>query len=160
MKKWISSKHDSRDVIEKIQTFLSINLDLSKSAQVENFEPEEGARFVVVDEKFVFAAKDDGFFPFIGCQPLVDLLPAVRIDEGAVKFIINGADVMRPGVVSYDEWGEASKLVVVKELKKGRAVAIGRALIGSAEMRAMGKGACVKNLHHVGDRYWSLYKQI
>ncbi len=159
MKKWISSKHDSREIIEKIQTSMSINLDLSKSAQVENFEPEGGARFVIVDEKFVFASNDDGFVPYIGCQPLVDLLPAVRIDDGAVKFIVNGADVMRPGVVSYDDWGDASRLVVIKE-SKGRGVAVGRTLIKSGEMPAMGKGVCVKNLHHVGDRYWTLYKQI
>lgn len=159
MKKWISSKHDSREIIEKIQTSLSISLDLSKSAQVENFEPEEGARFVIVDEKFVFAGKDDGFVPYIGCQPLVDLFPAVRIDDGAVKFIINGADVMRPGVVSYDDWGDASRLVVIRE-SKGRGVAVGRTLIMSGEMPAMGKGVCVKNLHHVGDRYWTLYRQI
>lgn len=160
MKKWVSSKHDSRDVIEKIQASLSVNLDLSKSAQVENFEPEEGTRFVVVDEKFVFAGNDDGFVPFLGCQPLLELFPAVRIDEGAVRFIINGADVMRPGILSYDEWGDASRLVVVREEKKGRGVAIGRTLVKSEEMPAMGKGACVKNLHHVGDRYWTLYKQI
>jgi len=160
LKKWIASKHDSRVFIEKIQTSLSINLDLSKSAQVENFEPEESARFVVVDKKFEFAGINDEYVPFLGCEPLLVLFPAVRIDAGAVKFIINGADVMRPGIVSYDDWGEASRVVVVKEDKKGRAVSVGRTLVRSADMAAMGKGPCVKNLHHVGDNYWSLHKQI
>jgi RHS repeat-associated protein len=36
------------------------------------------------------------------------MLPAARVDEGALKFLVNGADVMRPGVISYDDWGQVS----------------------------------------------------
>jgi PUA domain protein len=32
------------------------------------------------------------------------MLPKVRVDEGAIKFILQGADVMAPGVLS--EGGE------------------------------------------------------
>jgi predicted RNA-binding protein (TIGR00451 family) len=67
---------------------------------------------------------------------------------------------MRPGIVKYDEWGEAGKLVVVRESKKGRAVAVGKAAVASSEMAALKKGNCVKNLHHAGDKYWNAYRTI
>ena len=45
-----------------------------------------------------------------------------------MKYILKGADVMRPGIVKYDEWGEKDALVVVRDEKKGRGLAVGRAL--------------------------------
>jgi len=67
---------------------------------------------------------------------------------------------MRPGVKRFDMWGERGRLVVVKEEEKGRAVAVGSSLVSSSEMESMSKGPCLKNIHHVGDRYWELYKQV
>ena len=52
------------------------------------------------------------------------------------------------------------KLVVVRESKKGRAVAVGKAAVASSEMAELKKGNCVKNLHHAGDKYWNAYKTI
>ena len=77
-----------------------------------------------------------------------------------MKYIIKGADVMRPGITKYDEWGDAGKLVVVREEKKGRAAAVGKAAVSSVEMAELKKGNCVKNLHHAGDKFWNAYKTI
>ena len=96
----------------------------------------------------------------VGSADAVGLFPSVSIDEGAVKYIIKGADVMRPGISKYDEWGEAGKLVVVREDKKGRAAAVGRTVVSSTEMAALKKGNCIRNLHHAGDRFWDAHKTI
>jgi PUA domain protein len=162
LKRQVVSKHDSRDLIAEVERSSGIHLEVPRSAQVEILEPDDGSKFVIVDGRFMFvnAGESASYIPFVGSSEAVGLLPSLTIDEGAVKYIIKGADVMRPGISKYDEWGEAGKLVVVREDKKGRAAAVGKTAVSSAEMAELKKGNCVKNLHHAGDKYWSAYKTI
>jgi len=156
------SKHDSRDLIAEIERSSGIILDVPRSAQVEILEPDEESKFVIIDGRFTFVSggEGSGYLPFVGSPEAVGLFPSVTIDQGAVKYIIKGADVMRPGISKYDDWGEAGKLVVVREDKKGRAAAVGRTAVASSEMAELKKGNCVKNLHHAGDKFWNAYKKI
>lgn len=160
MKRHFASKHDSRDYIERVQQSSGITLDAPRSAQVEIIEPDDGVVFLVIDGGLTFVEMDGSIVPFVGSKGAMDLIPAVHIDEGAVKFILKGADVMRPGISSYDDWGAKETLVAVKDQAKDRGLAVGRALVASAEMAGMAKGACVKNVHHAGDRAWEAYKKI
>ena len=159
MKKWVLSRRDSIEMIEKIQDSLKVTLSLPKSAQASCAEPEEGVVFVTLDG-YEFVKKGESFVPFLGSPGAMGLFPEAVVDEGAIKFVVNGADVMRPGIRKLGDWGEAGRTVVVREEKKGRAIAIGSALVGSEEAKAMAKGGCLKNLHHVGDRYWELHKTV
>jgi PUA domain protein len=160
LKRHFASKHDSRDYIEKVQQSCGLTLDVSRSAQVEIIEPDEGIRFLVVDGRFTFVELEGSILPFVGSRALIGLLPSVYIDEGAVKYILKGADVMRPGIAKFDDWGDKEKLVVIRDHGKDRGLAVGRSLVPSSEMAGMSKGNCVKNLHHAGDRTWESYKKI
>jgi PUA domain protein len=168
LKRQVISKHDSRDMIADIERDTGIRLEVPHSAQVEVLEPDEESKFVIVDGKYAFIASgksdsgggDAKYLPFVGSSQAADLFPSVTIDDGAIKYIIKGADVMRPGITKYSEWGDAGKLVSVREGKKGRAIAIGKAMVSSAEMADLKKGNCIENLHHFGDRFWNAYKKI
>lgn len=160
MKRQVVSKHDSRELIAEIERSAGIHLEVPRSAQVEILEPDEETKFVIIDGRFTFVTGGNGYVPYVGSAEAVGLFPSVFIDEGALKYIIKGADVMRPGISKYDEWGEAGKLVVVREDKKGRAAAVGRTGVASSEMAELKKGNCVKNLHHVSDRFWEAHKKI
>jgi PUA domain protein len=166
LKRQVVSKHDSRDLIADVERSAGILLDVPKSAQVEILEPDDETKFVIIDGRFTFISKggpsagSSTYIPYVGSAEAVGLFPSVSIDEGAVKFIIKGADVMRPGISKYDEWGEAGKLVVVREDKKGRAAAVGKTVVASSEMAELKKGNCVRNLHHAGDRFWNAYRTI
>jgi len=165
LKRHVASKHDSRDYVERIQSSCSVQLDVPRSAQVEIIEPEEGVRFVVVDGKYTFVEMGSGsgpgsFVPFVGSAASVELFPSARIDDGAIKYILKGADVMRPGIVKFDDWGGKDRLVVVRDDAKGRGLAVGRTMVESKEMPVLAKGNCVKNIHHAGDRFWDSYKKI
>ncbi len=161
MKRQVVSKHDSRNLIADIERSAGIRLDVPRSAQVEILEPDEESKFVIIDGRFTFVSgSEGGYLPFVGSAEAVGLFPSVTIDEGAVKYIIKGADVMRPGISKYDDWGDAGKLVVVREDKKGRAAAVGRTMVASADMAELKKGNCVKNLHHAGDKFWNAHKKI
>ncbi len=159
MKKWVLSRRDSIELIAKVESFLGLSLNLPKSAQAQCAEPETGVVFVGLGG-YEFVQSGEAFLPYLGSQATLALFPGVVVDEGAIKFLLNGADVMRPGIRSFDDWGAAGRMVIVREEKRGRAVAAGPASVASSEARGMTKGSCVKNAHHVGDKYWNLHKSL
>jgi PUA-domain protein len=79
--------------------------------------------------------------------------PKVVVDAGAVKPIINGADVMRPGIKEFlGDFGKDDVVFVADE--KGRVIAVAVALYSRQEMEQMQKGKVLINLHHLGDKIW------
>jgi PUA domain protein len=159
LKKWVLSRRDSAELISKVESSLGLNLNLPKSAQAQCAEPEEGAVFVGLDG-YEFVQSGESFFPFLGSQATLALFPQAYVDEGAIKFLLNGADVMRPGIRKFDDWGDPGRMVVVREEKKGRAIAVGPSSVASSDAQGMTKGGCIKNVHHVGDKYWNLHKAL
>lgn len=159
MKKWVLSKHDSAAMVQKLESSLSLDLGEARTWQARCEEPKDGVVFAHFD-KLLFVQTGEQFVPFLGSPETISLFPSVTVDEGAIKFLLNGADVMRPGVKSFEPWGGEGKTVVVREEKKDRAIAVGRSLVDSGKMQEMSKGACLKNLHHVGDEFWNLYKTV
>jgi len=159
MKKWVLSHRDSGEMLDRIEASVGVKLGLSRSAQARCEEPSDGVVFINLDA-MTFIQASDGFLPFLGSSEALGLFPSATVDEGAIKFMLNGADVMKPGIISFDQWGEQGKIVVIKEGKKGRAIAVGRSTVASREAQTMSKGVCLKNLHHVGDKYWTLHKQV
>lgn len=159
MKKWVLSRRDSADMIGKIESQLFVKLDLPKSAQANCAEPAEGVVFVDLDN-LTFIQSDGRFLPFLGSPEVLALFPSAFVDEGAIKFLLNGADVMRPGIRKLDNWGGAERVVIVREEKMGRGIAVGVSTVTSAEAKTMTKGSCLRNLHHVGDSFWTLHKTV
>lgn len=160
MKRYVASKSDSRDFVEKVQTSSGIKLDVPRSAQVEIIEPEPGLRFLVINGRYTFVDKDGSMIPAVGSQPTLALLPSAYVDDGAIKYILKGADVMRPGIVRYDPWGPKEVLVAVRDAAKERGLAVGRATVSSDEMAALTKGVSIKSLHHAGDKIWDSFRRI
>jgi PUA domain protein len=74
----------------------------------------------------------------------------VTVDAGAVSFVSDGADVMRPGIVDADASIATGDLVAVAEETHGKVLAIGRAL-EDGEGLTGDAGKVVESLHHVGD---------
>jgi PUA domain protein len=146
-------------MIGSIESSLGVKLDLSRSAQASCEEPDEGIVFIHFDS-MVFVKTDDSLMPFLGSPAALSLFPSATVDEGAIRFLLNGADIMRPGMKAFDNWGNPGKMVIIKEERKGRAIAVAKSLVSSDEASGMTKGACLKNLHHVGDRYWNLFKKV
>lgn len=80
----------------------------------------------------------------------------VEVDMGAVPYVINGADVMAPGIVAADEAIEPDDLVWIRDTRNKKPLAVGKALITGTEMMSSKKGKAVTTLHHVGDAIWQL----
>lgn len=101
-----------------------------------------------------------GTTPFLNVEGLKEYKAnkkSVVVDDGAIKYILNGADVMAPGVVDADEEIKKDDFVWIRD-ERGLPLAVGIALMSGKEMKEMNKGRAVKNIHHIGDKIWKLAK--
>ena len=78
------------------------------------------------------------------------------VDMGAIPFVIKGADIMRPGIVSISEDIIAGAPVAVAEERHSKPLAVGVALYDFSEMQRQEKGKMCRNIHFVGDDLWNL----
>jgi len=93
-------------------------------------------------------------------QEALDRLPAMIVDMGAVPHIVNGADVMRPGIKDFRGEFNEGDFVVVRDERYLRPLAVAIALVGLEECKAARRGKVAKNIHHVNDRIWKLMRRI
>ena len=122
------------------------------SGGVEVTELESGLDIISVGNRDLFFRANGELVPTLSS---VDAFkpPRVVVDMGAVPHVVNGADIMGPGIVSADLGIKEGDVVLIVDERHGKAIAIGVALLPGAEMKAP-KGKVVKNLHHVGDKIW------
>lgn len=90
-----------------------------------------------------------------GCKRWNPSKNHVTVDDGAIKFVLNGADVMAPGITNADAGIQKGDVVWVRD-ERGLPLAVGRALMDGEEMISAEKGKAVENLHHIGDVLWGL----
>ncbi len=110
--------------------------------------------FIFVDGEALLFKIEGKIFPTVrGALKLNPAQRRVLVDPGAVKFIINGADVMGKGIVEADTSIKEGDLVIVMEQAHGKALAIGRALVPGNEMAGRA-GKAVESIHYVGDELW------
>jgi PUA domain protein len=153
----IKSRHhlkgsDARKVIAAIEPLLDDPSSLRK-ASLELAETDEEVDLIFVDGRpLIMMMGDRPFLTVLGAIELNPQKKLVIVDSGAVRFIVNGADVMNPGIVSADPEIEAGDLVIVAEERHKKPLAVGQALIPGKEMH--GEGKAIKSLHHVGDPIW------
>ena len=81
------------------------------------------------------------------------LLPSVTVDKGAIKFVVNGADIMRPGITKVEIFNKDDFVVVIDE-NFSKPLAVGRAIFSSRDLMDQKGGKVVKNIHFVGDEFW------
>ena len=156
MKSNLLSKSDTADTLEKIS--LQWNIDLPKVKTLTIHEIENDAN-LITGEGFSAIKLGDAYIPFLSETGLLERFPKVVVDMGAVKFVCNGASVMRPGIKSYSEF-EKDSIVCVVEESRNKFLAVGRSLVSSKDMPTITKGEVVKNLHYVSDRFWEAAKNI
>ncbi|MEM2005196.1 MAG: PUA domain-containing protein [Zestosphaera sp.] len=75
------------------------------------------------------------------------------VDEGAVKYVLNGADVMAPGITHVSSFGKGD-VVSVWGPTRETPLCVGRALISGDEIMKIRKGKAIENIHYAGDKIW------
>ena len=156
MKSNLLSKSSTADTLEKISLQWSIELPKAKTLTIHEIEDDAS---LITGEGFSAIKLGETYIPFLSETGLLERFPKIVVDMGAVKFVCNGANVMRPGVKSYSEF-EKDQIICVVEESRNKFLAIGRSLASSKDMISMTKGEVVKNLHYVSDRFWEAAKEI
>ena len=100
-------------------------------------------------------------------------LPRIRIDRGAIRFVLSGANLMVPGLTSpggrlpsaenaeddEERYGKedlnAGTLVVVEAEGKENACLVGPLEVGTKEMKEKKKGLAISQGHYLGDNMWT-----
>jgi len=151
----------SKREIREIAGCISNNWPKSINCNIKSLnaiETEKDGRLLVGEGITIVQTKDDLIIPHLVEKDLLSHFPCVIVDMGAVGFICNGANVMRPGITHIDSFG-VSEIVVVKDQVHNKSLAVGHSRVDAATMMNLEKGPVIDNLHYVGDIFWNLKKE-
>ncbi len=153
----VKSRHHLRtDEIEDLQDTLEHALGVTlENGDFERVEFDDTEREVVlVDGDPLIASFDDDLFLTVhGANAFPAERRVVTVDAGAVSFVSDGANVMRPGITDATDDIAPGELVVIVEETHGKALAVGRAETSGDDMVGT-SGKVVDTLHHVGDELY------
>lgn len=143
-------QYSKSEIKELLDRFSYVESLISKKSNVVE---QDG--IIYVDNKATLVEFEKRFFPTLKVLLQRIVLPKVVVDMGAVKFVVSGADIMRPGIRNLEDFNRGDFVVIVDE-KNNKPLAVGKAMFSSEEMKSMNTGKCIQNIHYVGDRYWGL----
>ena len=139
----VKSRHHLRaDEIDEITDAIAYRLGVTVDGDAweDVAFTDSDRRVVLVDgEPLVAFFDDEPFLTVQGANAFPPERRVVTVDAGAISFVSDGANVMRPGIEAADDTIDAGDLVAV-----GRAEADGDEMVGDS-------GMVVQSLHHVGD---------
>ena len=133
-------------------------IELPKVRNLTAHEVAEG-RTLLVGEGVSMVRIDGRYLPFLGDEATLLRFQSATVDMGAVKFVCKGADIMRPGITGFGQFG-AGEIITVREESRGKFIAVGRALVPSSEMENMERGRAVANAHYISDIFWEAQKSL
>ncbi len=156
MKSNLISKSETDDLLKQVSAQWKIEIPKAKNLKMHR----------IMDNVQIFTANDimilkieETYLPFLSQTSLLEKFPHVLVDMGAVKFMCNGANVMRPGIRSHSEFDREQVVCVIEE-SQHKFLAVGKSLVPSSELETMEKGEVVKNMHYISDKYWEIGKTI
>ena len=154
MKTNLISKSETSTILKEIS--LKWRQDMPKIKNLMSHYVDAESQ-ILIDDSLKILRINDEYIPFLSEIKLLERFPNVVVDMGAVKFMCNGANVMRPGIKNYSDFLKDDIVCVVEE-SQHKFLAVGKALVNSSEMKEMSKGEVIKNLHYISDKYWEISK--
>ncbi len=153
------SKKEKKQLLKNIPyDFIAFEMNDKVEEAKVIFDNKKEYLVIYVNDRPVLAKIGEDVIPII-CGQRIEY-KGVVVDEGAVKHITNGADVMRPGIVEVRGDFEKGDVILVYSVKLPFPIAVGKALFSSQEIKEMEKGKVVKTLHHLGDNLFKLCKGL
>jgi len=163
MKKIIVKKRHSIRKNQVQDLFERLTLQIGPSAslfQVDNIEIlETNAEFTIylVNKKPLIMDTGAWVFPTLrGAVQYPFPQRMISVDAGAIPYVVNGADVMRPGIVAVSDDIVVGMPVQIVDDRYKKPLAVAVALMDGAAIRTSASGKMCKSVHHVGDELWSL----
>jgi len=150
------SKSETSHILELVSKQWKQELPKIKNLKVYFIDDDSQ---LIIGNEITILKIGEQYLPFLNQTDVLKKFPNVMVDMGAVKFMCNGANVMRPGIKKYTEFSKDDIVCVIEE-SKHKFLAVGKALTDSLELENLSKGEIVKNLHYISDKYWEISKAI
>lgn len=152
-KRFYLSKSDTKKLVERLK-LNNIKIDVSDK-NIEYIELKSGEIIYLVNGKPELVEINNRIMPFLTSR-LILQLPRLYVDQGAVPHIINGADVMAPGVTKIAGEVKEGVLAVVVDQLNNKPLAIVEILNNWLQLMETRHGKIAKNLHHINDKLWKV----
>lgn len=152
MKKQLS-KTELKDLNTKLEELYGLTGFFGKKERVELIDNE----YILQNGKPVFFYHAGLPAPTLKLLLKNNFLKKVVVDMGAIRFVTSGADIMKPGITTFDGGLKVKEFVVIVDEKHAKPLAVGEMLLSGEEMATQTGGKVVKNLHYVGDKLWKEY---
>jgi PUA domain protein len=150
------SKSNISEIIDQVTIQWRIELPKPKTLVLHELEDNSS---LITGDNITAIREGNLYLPFLSETGLLEKFPKVVVDVGAIKFVCNGANIMRPGIKKFTEFQKDDIICVVEEAHN-KFLAVGKALVSSSEMTTLTKGEVIRNLHYVSDKYWETAKLI
>jgi len=139
----------SKDIADKVAQY---KYEVSKKDNIELYDN----KVIVINKESLFFFYKDKILPTLKFLLKSECLKKITVDMGAIKFVTNGADIMRPGITNIEPNIEKDEPIVIIDETHKKPLAVGIALHNSEEMQKINSGKVIKNIHYVGDEIWKI----
>jgi len=146
---------EAKAILADIKTRFKLDEELFTSKPHLEKTQLEKAELIWADGKPLIFRREGRLLPTLRFDRVIQRLPRVVVDMGAVSHICNGADVMAKGIRRIDGEFKSGDLVTIVDEKHGKSLAIGQALEDSSFIRSMERGKAISNIHYVSDEMWN-----
>ncbi|MBY9012153.1 MAG: Tma20 N-terminal domain-containing protein [Candidatus Lokiarchaeota archaeon] len=138
-----------------------VNQIFPKKARIELIQTDAGDTLFAVNNVLKLWKSEEGYIPVLTLllNKQVEMKKIV-VDKGAIRFVTNSADVMRPGITKIDPSIKKGDIVVIVDENYDRALAIGKSMLDAKQMEEASSGKVVKNLHTIQDEVWKFEKEF
>ena len=132
-----------------------------KKCKIELILTEDGDTLYAVNNILKLWKSKEGYIPVLTLLLNKQvILKTVVVDMGAIRFVTNGADVMRPGITKIEPNIKKNDIIQIVDETHSRALAVGKALFDAHAMESKTSGKVIKNLHTIKDNVWKFEKQF
>jgi PUA domain protein len=150
MKRKPLSKAEIKELNAQLESY---NISFHKKERIDLVDD----LYYVKDDMCIFFLQDDAIVPSLKFLLSNEAKTKdIIVDMGAVKFIVNGADVMRPGIQEIDPDIKKDDIVVIKDVNNKKPLVVGIAMDDAENLEQQKEGKSVINIHYVGDAVWNL----
>jgi len=150
-------KSQAQDLLARLYDQIGNSARFFHADMIEVIETNADVSLFMVNKKLLLMDTGDWVFPTLkGAIQFPFPERRIVVDAGAIPYVVNGADVMRPGIVSVTDDVKSSSPVQIVDERHGKPLAIGVALLDAPDIRASTSGKMCKNFHHVSDEIWNI----
>lgn len=141
----------------------TIDVLVPKKSQMVWIKCEDKIQLYAVDNEVVYFQQFDVLLPSLKIvHRYPTAFPRVQVDRGAIKFVLSGANIMCPGLTSKgaqlpEEEMPVDTLVAVYAEGKEHALAIGKLIMSTEDIKSINKGIGIELMHYLGDGLWNLH---